>query len=123
MRTRMLKGISAIAAAAVCAGVVVGFIPEPAPAVAAVTPHSASRNEQGNAVANSVPVVATAPACTQTWPYYEQSCLRDNRQAGGGAPTVRVIPSTYPVKAPVSNVANPGKAPVSKIAKLAGGSR
>jgi len=106
----MLKGFSAIAAAAVCAGVIVGFIPEPDPAAAAAAPRSTPR-EQVNVVA-SAPIVVTTSACTQTWPYYEQSCLRDSRRLGGRAPTARVIPSTYPVKAPVS-----------KIARLAGGSR
>jgi hypothetical protein len=114
VRTKMLKGIFAIAAAAVCAGAIVGFIPEPDPAAAAVSPRSAPRNEQGSVVAESVPVVAVASACTQTWPYYEQSCLRDSRQAGGSVSTARIVPilTSYPVKAPVP-----------KIAKLAGGSR
>ena len=110
----MLEGISAIAAAAICAGVIVGFIPEPDPAAAAASSPSAPRNEKASAVADSAPVVAAASACTQTWPYYEQSCLRDSRQAGGGASTARIVPilTSYPVKAPVP-----------KIAKLAGGSR
>jgi hypothetical protein len=106
----MLKGLSAILAAAVCAGIIVGFVPQPEPAAAA-TPRPAPR-EQSNVAINSAPVVAAASACTQTWPYYEQSCLRDGRQA----PTARVIPSGYAVKAAVSK-------PVSKIAKLAGGQR
>ena len=107
----MLKGLSAILAAAVCAGIMVGFVPQPEPAAAAATPRPAPR-EQSNVAINSAPVVAAASACTQTWPYYEQSCLRDGRQA----PTARVIPSGYAVKAAVSK-------PVSKIAKLAGGQR
>jgi hypothetical protein len=107
----MLKGVFAITAAAVCAGVIVGFIPEPEPAAAAATPRSTPRNEQVNVVA-SAPIAAATSACTQTWPYYEQSCLRDSRHVAGGAPTARVIPSTHPVKAPGS-----------KIARLAGGSR
>jgi hypothetical protein len=109
--TNMLKGVSVIAAAAVCAGVIVGFIPEPEPAAAAATPRSTPRNEQVN-VAAGAPIAVTTSACTQTWPYYEQSCLRDNRHVRGGAPSARVIPSTYPVKVPGS-----------KIARLAGGSR
>ena len=106
----MLKGLSAILAAAVCAGIIVGFVPQPEPAAAA-TPRPAPR-EQSNVAINSAPVVAAASTCTRTWPYYEQSCLRDGRQA----PTARVIPSGYAVKAAVSK-------PVSKIAKLAGGQR
>jgi hypothetical protein len=112
MRIEMLKGLSAILAAAVCAGVIIGFVPQPESAAAAATPRAIPRNEQSNVAINSAPVVATASACTQTWPYYEQSCLRDLRQVGRAAPTARIIPSTYPVKAPVS-----------KIARLAGGSR
>lgn len=100
----MLKGLSAILAAAVSASIIVGFVPEPEPAAAAATLRPTA--------INSAPVVVTTSACTQTWPYYEQSCLRDGRQVGRGAPTARVIPSSNPVKAPVS-----------KIAKLAGGSR
>jgi hypothetical protein len=116
----MLKGLSAILVAAVCAGVVVGFVPPPEPAAAAATPRANPRIEQNAAAINTAPVVAAASACTQTWPYYEQSCLRDSRQLGRGAPTARVIPSSYPVKAQTSK---PVSKPVSKIAKLAGGSR
>jgi hypothetical protein len=96
-----------------------------------------TRNEQINAAPTSAPVVAATAACTQTWPYYEQSCLRDGRQAGRGAPTARVIPSDYPVKAQVSKAqvskaqvskdhvakAEASKGQISKVAKLAGGSR
>lgn len=123
----MLKGLSAITAAAVCAGLIVGFIPEPEPAAAAATARLNPRTEQINAAPTSAPVVAATAACTQTWPYYEQSCLRDGRQAGRGTPTARVIPSGYPVNAQVSkdqvSKAQVSKAQVSKIAKLAGGSR
>ena len=84
----MLKGLSAILAAAVCAGIIVGFVPQPEPAAAAATPRSAPR-EQSNVAINSAPVVAAASACTQTWPYYEQSCLRDSRQIGGGTDCTR----------------------------------
>jgi hypothetical protein len=121
MRIEMLKGLSAITAAAVCAGLIVGFIPEPDPAAAN------TRNEQVNAAPTSAPVVAATAACTQTWPYYEQSCLRDGRQAGRGAPTARVITSSHPVQAQVSKdhvaKAEASKGQISKVAKLAGGSR
>jgi hypothetical protein len=126
VRTKMLKGFSAILAAAACAGVIVGFVPEPDPAAAAAATRSTPRNEQGNAAVNGAPIVVTTFACTQTWPYYEQSCLRDGRQIGGGAPTARVIPSGYQVKAPAARAipnSHQVKAPVSKIARLAGGSR
>ena len=108
----MLKGLLAISGAAVCAGIIVGFVPPPEPAAAAATPPANPRNELSNAAIKSAPVVATTSACTQTWPYYEQSCLRDSRQAGRAAPTARVVSSNSPVKAPVS-----------KNAKVAGGPR
>jgi hypothetical protein len=104
----MLKGLAAIIAAAVSAGVVVGLIPEPEPAAAAATSRPIPRNQ----AANSAAVVAAMPACVQPWPYYEQSCLRDSRQMGGGASTARVISTSYSVKALVCH-----------IARLAGGSR
>jgi hypothetical protein len=108
----MLRGLLAISAAAVGAGIIVGFVPQPEPAAAAATPPANPRSEQSNVAIDSAPVVATAFACTRTWPYYKQSCLRDSRQVGRAAPTARIIPSSYPVKAPVS-----------KIAKVAGGPR
>ena len=113
----MLKGLLAISAAAVCAGMIVGFVPPPEPAAAAATLRTNARNELSNVAINSAPVVSTTSACTQTWPYYEQSCLRDSRQVGRAAPTARIISSRSPVKAPVSKIAN------SKIAKVAGGPR
>lgn len=112
----MLKGLSAILLAGVCAGFIVGFVSEPERAAAAATPAAKSRNEQNNAVINGALLVAATASCTQTWPYYEQSCLRDGRRTVGGAPTARVIPLSHPDKAAV-------KAPVSKVAKLAGGTR
>jgi len=116
----MLKGLLAISAAAVCAGIIVGFVPPPEPAAAAATPNP--RNELSNVAINTAPVVDAASACAQTWPYYEQSCLRDSRQVGRAAPTARIIPSSSPVKAPVSKIAN-SKIANSKIAKVAGGPR
>jgi hypothetical protein len=106
----MLKGLLAISAAAVCAGIIVGFVPPPEPAAA--TPRANPRNEVSDVAIDSAPVVVAMSACTQTWPYFEQACLRDSRQVDRAAPTARIIPSSYPVKAPVS-----------KIAKVAGGPR
>ena len=71
----MLKTVFAIAAAAASAGAVVGFIPAPPPADAAATGITYSRNV----------------GCSQPWPYYERSCLRDGRQHDGNAHGVRVI--------------------------------
>jgi len=115
----MLKGLSAILIAGVSAGFLVGFVAEPERAVAAATPAAKLSNAQNNAAINDALVVAATATCTQTWPYYEQSCLRDNRRTGG-APTARVISLNEPAKAPVKT---PDKAPVSKVAKLAGGTR
>ena len=114
----MLKGLSAILIAGVSAGFLVGFITDPERAVAAATPAKLS-NTQNNAAINNALLVAATATCTRTWPYYEQSCLRDNRRTGE-APTARVISLNEPAKAPVKT---PVKAPVSKVAKLAGGTR
>ena len=110
----MLKGLSAILIAGVSAGFLVGFITDPERAAAAATPAKLSNTQNNVAINNAV-----TATCTQTWPYYEQSCLRDNRRTGG-APTARVISLNEPAKAPVKT---PVKAPVSKVAKLAGGTR
>jgi hypothetical protein len=66
----MIKNILAIAAAAVCAGAIVGFIPAPAPAIAAGTPQAVQ---------------------SQGWPYYDPSCLHDSRRPDGKARAVRVV--------------------------------
>ena len=126
MRRTMLKGLSVILLAGVSAGFIVGFVSEPERAAAAATPAAKLTNAQNNAAINKALLIGTAATCTQTRPYHEQSCLRDNRRTGGGAPTARVISSArvislgYPASAPVKT---PLKAPVSKIAKLAGGTR
>ena len=112
----MLKGLSAILLAGVSAGFIVGFVTEPERAAAAATPTAKLSNAQNNAAINNALLVAATATCTQTWPYYEQSCLRDNRRTVGGAPTARVISLSYPAEAPV-------KTPVSKVAKVAGGKR
>ena len=119
----MLKGLSAILLAGVSAGLIVGFVAEPKRAVAAATPAAKPQAQRNNArVTRAVPVVATA-ACAQTWPYYEQSCLRDNRRAGDAAPAARVISLSHPTTATVKAPVPPVKARASKVAKLAGGTR
>jgi hypothetical protein len=72
--------VIAIAAAAVCAAVIVGLIPEPEPAEAASTAEGDSKG-----------------ACFQNWPYYERSCLHDSRQQDGNARAVRVIAINQPM--------------------------
>ncbi len=74
----MLRTLAAVVAAAVCAGVMVALIPPPEPAVAGRTPLPSGADLR-------------KPVCTQSWPYYEQSCLSDARQ-----PTVRVVASAIP---------------------------
>jgi hypothetical protein len=73
--------IIAIVAAAACAAVIVGLIPEPEPAAAAIT----------NAAANDGDTADAKASCFQNWPYYERSCLHDGRQEDGNARAVRVI--------------------------------
>jgi|HubBroStandDraft_1064217.scaffolds.fasta_scaffold926252_1 hypothetical protein len=34
---------------------------------------------------------SSATECTESWPYYQPACLRDSRQPGGLARTVRII--------------------------------
>ncbi len=94
----MIKKILAIVAAAVCAGAIVEFIPELAPAVAAGASQAA--HSQGTSISDSskpaVAAVAGIPeireaVCTQGWPYYEPGCLHDGRRSDGRARVVRVI--------------------------------
>jgi hypothetical protein len=119
----MLKGLSAILLAGVSAGFIVGFVTEPERAVAAATPAAKPHAERNNAVVNRAVLVTPTAACAQTWPYYEQSCLRDSRRAGDAAPAARVISLSHSAAAPVKAPVAPVKAPVSKVAKLAGGTR
>lgn len=93
----MLRTLLAVAIAAICALVIVGSVPPPAPAVAAAQPAAPT------AAAANQPAVATEriadidtgnlrnAGCTQAWPYYEQSCLRDARRQNGSARAVRVV--------------------------------
>jgi hypothetical protein len=121
MRTKMLKGLSAILLAGVSAGFIVGFVTEPERAAAAATPAAKPHAERNGAVVNRAVLVAATGTCAQTWRYYEQSCLRDNRR--DAAPAARVISLSHPTTATVKAPVPPVKAPVSKVAKLAGGTR
>jgi hypothetical protein len=73
---RHLFHCAAVALALATAFVVVSM-PKPDAIAAGTTDHA--------------PKAAEATACLQTWPYYERSCLRDNRRRDGNDPTVRVI--------------------------------
>jgi len=84
----MILKISAVIAAAACAGVIVGGVPDFA------TQSVASVAEPPVPVANytlSTPGVAAAAQsdCEQGWPYYRPECLRDGHPAA--AKLVRVI--------------------------------
>lgn len=115
----------AIIAAAVCAGFVVAFVPGFAPEVAAgaaeyaghvvPTPRTAAKPiEMWAPSAAGIQMAVTQMAvaenlrranqdaktsCTGTWPYYESSCLRDERQPNGSVRIVRVISPQRPTPA------------------------
>jgi hypothetical protein len=86
----MIKSTLAIAAAATCAGFVV-FAPEFAPetAMAATQSVEARAPMQADVVAKEKQ--QSDRGCTQVWPYYEQSCLRDPGLSNGLERVVRVI--------------------------------
>jgi hypothetical protein len=114
----MIKSIAVVIAAAVCAGLLVTFMPGMGPEVAAgaaqstahSTPDSATVNAALVGVMPSAADVRTATdvpraaepnlhngsvipkiACEQSWPYYEQSCLHDSGAVAGSPRVVRVI--------------------------------
>src|ERR1700738_596529 len=105
----MLKSILAVTAAAVIAAARVGLVPPPEPAVAATergapSPIATSliaTSVIGTSLAAAPQAAAAAPpapaaqtdqrGCTRAWPYYEQSCLHNSRQATGKTRVVRVI--------------------------------
>ncbi len=101
----MIKKILAIVAAAACAGAIIEFIPEAAPAVAAGV--SAAAQSHGTSVSDRAkPAVLDAAGiaerrkavCAQAWPYYEPTCLRDGRRTDGKMRVVRVIAADRLVK-------------------------
>jgi hypothetical protein len=106
----MFEKITAIAAAAACAGLIVAFAPGFAPEVVAGTSQpvkpsvtrvytltqpvefaasaadfrkAAERNHNG--------IQDTKIICERPWPYYDRSCLRDHPANAGAAHAVRVI--------------------------------
>jgi hypothetical protein len=108
----MIKKIIAIVAAATCGGAIVTFVSGLA------TETSARASQQTDLRGSSVghinkPLVAAAPdavyaykaaeqnirgvsrnstsLCSQSWPYYEQSCLFDRNQIARNVRVVRVI--------------------------------
>jgi hypothetical protein len=94
----MFERILSVVAAAACAAVIVGFIPPPAPAVAAdtlqaVPSHPTSISDSSSPAIGAevrVPEIRKT-GCTQAWPYYEPSCLHDSQQSDSKARVVRVV--------------------------------
>ena len=94
----MIMNILAIIAAALCAGAIMEFVPESAPAVAAGVP-AAARSQAMSISDRAKPVVADAARvaerggaiCSQVWPYYDPACWRDARGSAGKMRVVRVI--------------------------------
>lgn len=76
----MLKIMTAVAAAALCSSIIAG-------ALVGLTAGRTGGDSLPVAPALTVAAVAAAP-CLQTWPYYEESCLRGLPAA---ARSVRVI--------------------------------
>jgi hypothetical protein len=92
----MIKNILAVVAAAACAGAIIEFIPEAAPAVAAgvsTASHGTSVSDRAKpAVLDATRIPERRKAiCAQAWPYYEPACLRDDRRSDGKVRVVRVI--------------------------------
>jgi hypothetical protein len=94
----MLKTMAAVIVAAVCAGMIVGLIPPPGAALAAITPQA---SVDGNRAITAEARLADIrrPACRLHWPYYERVCLSDIRQPNGKARAVRLITAaTWPAR-------------------------
>ncbi|MGB6540015.1 MAG: hypothetical protein WBF03_03960 [Xanthobacteraceae bacterium] len=106
----MFEKITAIAAAAACAGLIVAFAPGFAPEVVAGTSQPVESNvmrvytltQQVEFAASAADfrkaaernhngIQDTKIICERPWPYYDRSCLRDHRVNAGAARAVRVI--------------------------------
>jgi hypothetical protein len=100
----MIKKILAVISAAVCAGAIVEFTPESAPA-GAVGALPVARSQETIISASKKPAVFAAvriaesrkTVCSQGWPYYEPPCLHDGRRTEGKMRVVRVIITDRPV--------------------------
>jgi hypothetical protein len=108
----MIRKITAIIASLACAAVIVSLVPEFSSEVAA---HASQPVDQSASIAAAAYMHAQVSerttagirsateqdirsvypggktACTQSWPNYEQACLRDDRQVDGNLRVVRVI--------------------------------
>ncbi len=99
--TDMIERTTAIIAAALCASFIVvfapGFAPEVAAGAANLRSSPALNAQQANAgQAGAAPRLRGGQrhgetACAESWPYYEVSCIRDDRQPDGRARAVRIV--------------------------------
>jgi len=93
----MIKQIAAITAAAVCAALIVGVVPEIAVGSSQTIGApvgdigSVNRVADGGALARIEGGTQHKTACTQGWPYYEKLCMRNGRQSDGKFQVVRMI--------------------------------
>jgi hypothetical protein len=94
----MIEKITAVIAAAACAGVIVTLVPGFAPEIAAHASPPADRRESTVAHLNKPMGASAANAagintsvCEQTWPYYGRSCLVDANRTTGNVRVVRMI--------------------------------
>ncbi len=109
----MIKMITAVVAAAACAGIIITFVLSSTPEVSAYATQSVTHRTLSSAIidAAEVEVIPTPniPAatdsgrsagqnshnlktvCEQSWPYYEQSCLRDVGATAGKPRIVRIV--------------------------------
>ncbi len=90
---RHLMHCAAVAFALAAAFIVVS-VPKPDAAAAGMTDNDAK--------AACLHACCVQTCCLQTWPYYERSCLRDNRRWNGNAAAVRVIAINGEVRRHVS---------------------
>jgi hypothetical protein len=125
----MNKKLAAVIASAACAGLIVTIGSSFAPEVAAGASPSVDRSAPSGVTANTpaAEVVPTAAeirtagnvrgsveqnvsdrsrnlkiVCEHSWPYYESSCIRDGRQAGG-VRAVRLIAADRPAAVPLQS--------------------
>ena len=86
----MIRLTSAIMISAACAAMAAVFIPGLA-ALAAGAAQTATADQATTAQNPAAIDRDRAAACTQSWPYYEPPCLRDDRRPGERPRVVRII--------------------------------
>lgn len=93
----MTRKIVSILAAAAGASLLVAILPNFTPAVSARTaqPEKSAIASGSSVSAQEVGSRDRKSGCVQTWPYYEQTCLRGH-QTGGDAQVVRIIAVNRP---------------------------